>query len=398
MGQSLKDSLTASARIAGESLKPVVEAAMSEMAQESKRLHERVSEATQAQLNGLSATFGATAATVSDTWTAALQTHARTSEHQVQALERALTAFTQGFDQRAGALLASVNETASRHASQSLGDMNRLLAQSEELVRARIESEAQWTQQHGERLDQLTRQLRTELGALRDDEAARGNAAVERLGELQAALATQLATLGAALEAPMTRLMQTAAEVPQAAAGVITQLRAELGHITERDTLALQERSAVMGKINALLQTLNQTSGEQRAAIESLAASAGAVMDQASRQFADTLGAQAGRSEAVAAQVVGSAVELASLGESFNHGVQLFSATNEKLIDSLQRIEDTLGRSIARSDEQLAYYVAQAREVIDLSISAQQGVIEDLRRLHRRQPALAEGVAEGVAG
>jgi len=402
VGQSLQDSLSASARIAGESLKPVVEAAMSEIAQESRRLHERVSNTAQTQLGGLSTAFSATATTVSNTWTTALQTHARTSEQQTQALERALTAFTQGFDQRAGALLASVNETASRQASQSLGDMNRLLAQSEELVRARIESEAQWTQQHGERLDQLACQLRTELGALRDDEAARGNAAVERLGELQATLATQLATLGAALEAPMTRLMQTAAEVPQAAAGVITQLRAELGHITERDTLALQERSAVMDKINTLLQTLNQTSGEQRAAIESLAASAGAVMDQASRQFADTLGAQAGQSEAVAAQVVGSAVELASLGESFNHGVLLFSASNEKLMESLQRIEDTLSRSIARSDEQLAYYVAQAREVIDLSISAQQGVIEDLRRLRKRQPALAagvdEGVAEGVAG
>jgi hypothetical protein len=247
-------------------------------------------------------------------------------------------------------------------------------------------------------MDRLARQLHTELGALREDEAKRGSAAVERLAELQAALATHLATLGAALEAPMTRLMQTAAEVPQAAAGVITQLREELGHITERDTLALQERSAVMEKINTLLQTLNQTSGEQRAAIESLAASAGAVMDQASRQFADTLGAQAGRSEAVAAQVVGSAVELASLGESFNHGVQLFSTTSEKLVDNLQRIEDTLGRSIARSDEQLAYYVAQAREVIDLSISAQHGVIEDLRRLHRRPPALAEDVAEGAAG
>jgi hypothetical protein len=104
----------------------------------------------------------------------------------------------------------------------------------------------------------------------------------------------------------------------------------------------------------------------------------------------------------VAAQVVGSAVELASLGESFNHGVLLFSASNEKLMESLQRIEATLGQSIARSDEQLAYYVAQAREVIDLSISAQQGVIEDLRRLRKRPPALAagvdEGVAEGVAG
>jgi hypothetical protein len=118
------------------------------------------------------------------------------SDAQVQALDRALTAFTDSFDQRAGALLASVHETASRQASQSLGDMNRLLAQSEALVSARIDAEAQWTQQHGERMDQLAGLLRSELGALREDEAARGDAAVQRLGELQAALATHLATLG----------------------------------------------------------------------------------------------------------------------------------------------------------------------------------------------------------
>jgi hypothetical protein len=393
VGRSLNDALTASARLAGESIKPVVVTAMAEIAQESKRLHERASDAAQAQLNGLSTAFSATAATVSDTWAAALQTHARTGDAQVQALDRALTAFTQGFDQRASALVASVHETASRQASQSLGDMNRLLAQSEALVSARIDAEAQWTQQHGERMDQLAGLLRSELGALRQDEAARGDAAAQRLGELQTALATHLATLGTALEAPMTRLMQTAAEVPQAAAGVITQLRAELSHITERDTLALQERTAVMEQVNALLQALQRSAGDQRAAIEALATSAATVMDQASRQFADTLGVQAVRAEAVAAQVAGSAVDLSALGEAFHHGVTLFSASNQKLMESLQRIEDTLGRSMERSDEQLAYYVAQAREVIDLSISSQQGVIEDLRRLHKQQPALADEVA-----
>ncbi|MES2361818.1 MAG: DUF802 domain-containing protein [Pseudomonadota bacterium] len=455
VGKSLKDSLTASARVAGESLKPVVEAAMTEIAQESKRLHERVSDAAQTQLTGLSSAFSATARTVSESWTTALQTHARTSEHQVQGLDRALASFTDGFEQRASALLATVNEAASRsqsdqvaadsqrlaswtqtleamavtlhsewqsvgaqtlaqqqavcqtlektageitqrsgdQASRTLADMTRLLAQSEALIRSRMDSEANWTQQHGERMDQLANVWRTELGALRDEEATRGNAAVERLGELQAALATHLATLGAALEAPMTRLMQTASEVPQAAAEVIAQLRQEMSRITERDNLALEERSAVMDKINALLQTINQSSGEQRAAIESLAASAAAVMDQASQQFADTLGAQAGKSAEVAAQVVGSAVELASLGESFSHGVQLFNTTNEKLIDSLQRMEATMSQSMARSDEQLAYYVAQAREVIDLSISSQQGIVEDMRRLHGKQLALPVGAA-----
>ena len=455
VGQSLNDALTASARLAGESIKPVVVTAMAEIAQESKRLHERVSDAAQTQLNGLATAFSATAATVSETWTSALKTHADQSDAQVRALDRALNAFTHGFDQRATALLATIQEGAARagdeqaaadqqrlaawakaqeataatlhrawqdagaqtlarqqavcdtlkrtattvseqtrhHASQTLSHLQELLAQSEALVRERIASEARWTQAHSERLDQLAGLLRSELGALRQDEAARGDAAVQRLGELQTALATHLATLGTALEAPMTRLMQTAAEVPQAAAGVITQLRAELGHITERDTLALQERTAVMEQVNALLQALQRSAGDQRAAIEALAGSAANVMDQASQQFADTLGVQAGRAEAVAAQVAGSAVDLSALGESFHHGVMLFSASNQKLMESLQRIEDTLGRSMARSDEQLAYYVAQAREVIDLSISSQQGVIEDLRRLHKQQPALADEVA-----
>jgi hypothetical protein len=455
VGQSLKDSLTASARVAGESLKPVVEAAIAEIAQESKRLHERVSDAAQAQLKGLSTEFSATARTVSETWTTALQNHTRTSESQVNGLDRALAAFTDTFEQRSAALLVTVNEAASRsqsdqasadrqrleswtqalaamaatlhsewqsvgaqtlaqqqavcqmlektaseinqragnHASQTLGEMTRLLAQSEDLIRSRTDSESQWMQQHGERMDQLASSLRTELGALRDDEATRGNAAVERLGELQAALASHLATLGAALETPMTRLLKTAAEVPQAAAEVIAQLRQEMTRLTERDNVALEERTGLVEQIRALLQTTTEASGEQRAAIESLVGSAAEVLNKAGSQFSEMLGAQSGKAGDIAAHVTGSAVELASLGESFNHGIQLFNATNEKLIESLQRIEGTLNQSMARSDEQLAYYVAQAREVIDLSISSQQGIVEDLRQLHSKQAALAEGVA-----
>jgi len=35
---------------------------------------------------------------------------------------------------------------------------------------------------------------------------------------------------------------------------------------------------------------------------------------------------------------------------------------------------------MTRSDEQLAYYVAQAREIIDLSISSQKDVLEALQQ------------------
>ena len=55
----------------------------------------------------------------------------------------------------------------------------------------------------------------------------------------------------------------------------------------------------------------------------------------------------------------------------------------------LQRIEKAMDKSMTRSDEQLAYYVAQARELIDLSISSQKDVLETLQS---RAAAATEGV------
>ena len=279
-----------------------------------------------------------------------------------------------------------------------MSGLARLMAQSEALMAAHTTAEASFTEQQRERMDQLAGVWRAELAALRDEEAARGQAAVARLGELQAALASQLATLGTALEAPMTRLMQTAAEVPQAAAGVISQLREEMAGFAERDNLALEERTALLTQIGTLLATLNQASGEQRAAIDDLVAAARASFDDAGSRFHAALGAEAGRAEDTAAQVAASAAELASLGEAFSHGIALFNTSNEKLIDSLRGMEGAIGQSTARSDEQLAYYVAQAREVIDLSMASQQEIVEDLRRLRSQaaqappasQPARAE--------
>ena len=140
-------------------------------------------------------------------------------------------------------------------------------------------------------------------------------------------------------------------------------------------------------QLGTLLQSLNEAAVQQRAAIDALVGSAAQVLEQAGQQFAQALGAQAGKVDEVAAQVAASAIELSSLGESFQHGVGLFSASNDKLVESLQGMEGALRESMGRSDEQLAYYVAQAREVIDLSISAQQGIVEDLRRLHGRATA-----------
>jgi len=41
---------------------------------------------------------------------------------------------------------------------------------------------------------------------------------------------------------------------------------------------------------------------------------------------------------------------------------------------------------MARSDEQLAYYVAQAREIVDLTLGSQKQLVEDLQRLAPKPP------------
>ena len=539
VGASLHDSLGASARMAGETIRPVVEQAMATLAQEAERSHQRLREATGVQMHALTAQWEGTARQVADTWTEALDRHTQTQDQQAvqlgsalqsitqtleqrttkllatlqetvaqsqaaqlaadqqrlagwsqsmegmasrlaeqwqlageqtaqqqravcQALEGAATQLdqslqtaSQAFEQRTTALLASLEQTvektqadqavadqqrlagwsqsmegmASRLAEQwqqvgeqtaqqqrgvcqalegaaaqltermteqvhqALGGAARLMDQSDALLHTRIEAEARWADTQAQRMDALAGVWRTELVALRDAEAARGQAAVERLDALQAAVAGHLATLGSALEAPLTRLLQTASDVPQAAAEVITQLRQEMTHLSERDNAALAERTAMMEQLGVLLQSVNEAAGQQRAAIESLVGSAASVLEQAGQEFAQALGAQAGKVDEVSAHVAASAVELSSLGESFGHGVELFTASNEKLMDSLQRIEGAIGQSMSRSDEQLAYYVAQAREVIDLSISSQQGIVEDLRRLNGQMAAAVQGVA-----
>ncbi|MDP2985289.1 hypothetical protein [Hydrogenophaga sp.] len=339
VARSLNESLSASARLAGETLQPVVENAMTAIAAESTRLHERVHAAVDTQMQGL---FGA-------------------------------------FEQRSAELITRVQDIASRaQAEQTATEHQRQAAWTQSLQAMATTLQTEWQQLGaqtlaqqqavGQTLEQTATRWRDELAALRGDEAARGEAAVQRL-------------------------LETAAEAPKAAAEVIAQLRRETTQLGERDKLALQERTTLMNNIGSLLKTVEQATGEQRAAIESLVTSASAVLDQVGRQFAETVGAQAHRSEDVAAQVSGSAIELAALGEAFGHGVQLFAATNEKLIDSLQRIESAVGQSMQRSDEQLAYYVAQAREVIDLSISSQQGIVDDLRRLRSDQKRTTESAA-----
>ncbi len=151
-----------------------------------------------------------------------------------------------------------------------------------------------------------------------------------------------------------------------------------------RDQQLQDERSRILQGLGGVLDGVQQGLAEQRGAIDALVTSSAQLLHEVGTRFAASVDAGSVQLNAVAAQLTGSALEVASLGEAFGFGVQRFSAASDGLIATLQRIEASLNKSTARSDEQLAYYVAQAREIIDLSILSQKQIVEDLQQFARQ--------------
>lgn len=499
---SLKDSLTESARVAGQTMQPLVAEAMAGIVRETTTLQQRVADGVQAQLDGASQRLEAAVATVSANWAAALAQHDVRSTALGDKLDAAFVAWNGGFEQRATALLASVGgahaelrtaladtttalaaQTAALHgrvadsvqgqldglitrldttadtvaqaltqalashersgqtvagelrgalqafadtfaqrsatlvdqvgatvtalqADTAARDAARQAAQAEALQAMAASLRSDWQkmgEQAGSREQEIVDRLDETLRVLATGAEAQVERSIEAVASRQQAVVDRFdetaRTLAASTQAQASRtieqvgaLMQTAAEAPRVAAEVIGELRQALSASIARDNAALDERNRIMETLRGLLDAINHASTEQRQAIDALVASSASALQRAAAGFEQRMDSEATRLADTAGEVAGGAVEVASLAEGFGLAVQLFSESNDKLMASLQRIEGALQKAMTRSDEQLAYYVAQARELIDLSLMAQQRIVGDLQQLPARQTA---GASEG---
>ena len=293
------------------------------------------------------------------------------------------------WNQAAQEMLAST-QSSSAH---TLSEISRLATSAEELARLRMVADQAWSKQQDERMLQMTGMLQCELSRLRDDESLRGQAAVDRLSQLQADVREHLSTLGASLEEPITRLIATASEAPRAAAQVIGQLRQEVSESVARDNELLEERTRILATLNGLLDGIRQASAEQKSVIDSLVSSSATALGEASQQFGQKVDAETAKLSDIADHVTSSAVDVSALSDTLRFVMQSFNEANEKMIANLARIEGALEKSMARSDDQLAYYVAQAREIIDLSIMSQKGMVDEIRKVGSDSAALTDEVA-----
>lgn len=344
-------------------------AAAAELQRDAAAQQERLAETVTRQLDGVSARLDGAVDRVAANWADALAEHRQGSAQLTAEAQRAWTASAAGFAEHAAGLAATVDRAlAGLQAELAARDDQRLAAWTASLAAVSDTLQQAWQQAGAQALDRQQQLCGTLAQTARD-------------------IAQQAETQTTRTVAETSRLMQAAAEAPRAAAEVIAQLRQQLADSLARDNSVLEERSHLMATLATLLDTVRHAATEQRGAIDALVAASSSLLAQVGSRFDRQVDDSAARIADAAAQLGGSAAEVASLGEAFGLGVQLFSDASSQLAEHLQRLEATLGQSVARSDEQLAYYVAQAREIIDLSLVSQRQIVEDLQRLAPGRPA-----------
>jgi hypothetical protein len=428
--QSLKASVTESARAASAAFQPVMESTMAGLARETAALHNTVTEAVTQQLDGLTSVFDTSTARVAEIWKDAVAEQQRANDALAQDLRASQERFAESFEQRSVALvdgmaarldttagtvadawndalekqdaahegLATRNQQALVAAAAALEEhassLVRVVQASHDDLQADLQArdEARLTS-WADSLTAMAVALSAQWEKAGENGATRQKEIFDALARTAADIATQTQAHASETIAEISRLVDAAAEAPKAAAEIVAELRQKLSESMVRDTAMLEERSRLLATLETLLDAVNHASTEQRVAVDALVTTSADLLDRVSTRFTDHIEAETGKLEVVGAQVAASAGDVASLGETFGAGVQLFGQSNEALMDRLQVIATALDNSLARSDEQLAYYVAQAREVVDLSMLSQKQIIEEMQQLARQRASVTAETA-----
>src|SRR5450830_1364388 len=347
VGRSLQDSLSAGARAAGESIQPVVQAAMAGIAQQAGQLHQRLGEVAQQQAEGLSAQFSATVGQVSAHWQQALQQQAQTGAELMQGLDQSLNAFTTGFEQRSLSLVEGVHEALRlSRGEQAQADQQRLQA---------------WSQG----LDGMTQALQIEW---------------RQLGAQQ--LAQQ--------QAVCTALESTAARLDERHAEQASRLRSDLDQVVARfEQLAQAQQQALSHTLEQTAAAIGERSAEQ-------AARTRADLEQLVARFEQLAQARLdAEAQAQAEQVAADRQRLEAWGQALGSVAQSLQGewqrVGEQALAQQQALSHTLEQTAAAIGERSAEQAARTRADLEQLVARFEQLAQ--ARLDAEAQAQAEQVA-----
>lgn len=445
VGHSLRQSLADSGRLAGDSIRPVVADAMAAISAANQSTQLAVRESAREQLQAVVQQLETTSSQLNGEWLSGLgrlvdgMQQLSTDVGQAAIRDQALSEQQQISLARIDQLVTALDERSDAQQrqlveqAQALDNVAHDLAtRLERYGKEHVERAAQTQQALSEQLSghcrQLTEQLGEEFGgavvshsrqalaqveplwretmatlvrettatqgllAQQSEQQTRALAAVTQ--ELQAALSGQWATALAEQRSAQADFLN---EGGQAIAALSEQFEAINARILDdlaamqartaesaaHETALRREQAALGEQLGTLVQTLQVSLADQQEALTRFVGNADALFAESSDRAEQQLAAGVSRLGEASDDFAMSVTELASLGEALAQWATAFEAANGQLKAAADQLESAVLASAERSDEQMGYYVAQAREVVDYSVQAQQALIEQMRQLAR---------------
>lgn len=373
-------------------------------AQRWRDTHAEQARANEALAGHYSASAQATAQMLRDTIAEQAHANEALATRHAQSLTDAGMAFTTG----AQSLLEGLDTAHTALRTQIANDETARLDAWQSRLEATTDAlHAQWMQsvdQDTGRLDawraslvSASETLHAQWASAAETTTQRHQAICDALSETATTISAQSADHAQRVIAEISVLAAAAAEAPKAAATVIGEMREQLSQSVARDTATLDERARLLDTLQTLLQGVNLAATEQRTAIDTLVGRSSDLLTRIGAEFAQRVADESGKLDGIAEHIRSGADDVASLSGAMERAVSQFDAANGTLVTHLERVESALDKSMTRSDEQLGYYVAQAREVIDLSMLSQKQIIENLQQLGATRQHDARGKTPGAA-
>jgi hypothetical protein len=270
-------------------------------------------------------------------------------------------------------------------------------AQSEALE-ARRQAEAEWQASLGEGLETMSRRLNESTAAIEtvsqqslqvgkdllgafEESAERVRSRDQSMNEERAELLQHQASLLKKLSSQTEEQRIALEDMAQGlAASIEQQSRNTSEGLTQLIANSTEQLAGVSSELGQLMtSTLEHT--EER--LDNLVAHNSDTLDRLSEKLGGQLGASG-------QQLASSAEALVALSSGFGESVAAFRAANETLAATLTTIVEALATAGERSDEQMGYYVDQAREIIDHNLVTQQTILDRLESAAAEIPARAE--------
>jgi hypothetical protein len=227
----------------------------------------------------------------------------------------------------------------------------------------------------------ITSAITTAFNQLDEGQKTRTQELFGELGRLDAVVQEHLQILGAGLEAPLTKVIETAAEAPKSVSHMLETLDTRLEERLNRENQLLQDRQGLMDAMRLATEAVHDSAKQQGATLEGLVSNCDNQMSGMREKANEELMKAREQLEQSASMIATGGVEMTAVASMFTGAVEDYRKSNDTLMEGLQSIQEALNHSGERSNDQLSMYVEQAREIIDQSILSQKEMFDALREM-----------------